>query len=183
LPNGDIEYLGRIDTQVKVRGFRIELGEIEAQLNRHPAVRESSVLLREDAPGDKRLIAYIVAPSETTLTTGELHVFLKEKLPDYMVPAAFVLLEALPLTINGKVDRRSLPEPDTARPDLAEAFVAPRTAEEKALAEIWEKILGVEKVGIHDNFFELGGHSLLATQLISRLRDTFLCRISLAWSV
>jgi amino acid adenylation domain-containing protein len=167
LPNGDIEYLGRIDTQVKVRGFRIELGEIEAQLNRHPAVRESAVLLREDAPGDKRLIAYIVATSETTLTTGELHVFLKEKLPDYMVPAAFVLLEALPLTINGKVDRRSLPEPDTARPDLAFDFVAPRTAEEKALAEIWEKILGVEKVGIRDNFFALGGDSIRSIQVQS----------------
>ncbi|MEG4588311.1 amino acid adenylation domain-containing protein [Microcoleus sp. MOSTC5] len=167
LPNGDIEYLGRIDTQVKLRGFRIELGEIEAQLNRHPAVRESAVLLREDAPGDKRLIAYIVAPSETTLTTGELHVFLKEKLPDYMVPAAFVLLEALPLTVNGKVDRRSLPEPDTARPDLAEAFVAPGTAEEKALAEIWEKILGVEKVGIRDNFFALGGDSIRSIQVQS----------------
>ena len=167
LPNGDIEYLGRIDTQVKVRGFRIELGEIEAQLNRHPAVRESSVLLREDAPGDKRLIAYIVPNSETTLTTGELHVFLKEKLPDYMVPAAFVLLEAFPLTINGKVDRRALPEPDTARPDLAEAFVAPQTAEEKALAEIWEKILGVEKVGIRDNFFALGGDSIRSIQVQS----------------
>ena len=167
LPNGDIEYLGRIDTQVKVRGFRIELGEIEAQLDRHPAVRESSVLLREDAPGDKRLIAYIVANSETTLTTGELHVFLKEKLPDYMVPAAFVLLEALPLTLNGKVDRRSLPEPDTARPDLAEAFVGPGTAEEKALAEIWEKILGVEKVGIRDNFFALGGDSIRSIQVQS----------------
>ena len=167
LPNGDIEYLGRIDTQVKVRGFRIELGEIEAQLNRHPAVRESSVLLREDAPGDKRLIAYIVANSETTLTTGELHVFLKEKLPDYMVPAAFVLLEAFPLTINGKVDRRALPEPDTARPDLAFDFVAPQTAEEKALAEIWEKILGVEKVGIRDNFFALGGDSIRSIQVQS----------------
>ncbi|MEG4068026.1 amino acid adenylation domain-containing protein [Microcoleus sp. Pol11C2] len=160
LPDGNIEYLGRIDSQVKIRGYRIELGEIEAQLNRHPAVRESAVLLREDTPGDKRLIAYIVAASETTLTTGELHVFLKEKLPDYMVPAAFVLLEALPLTVNGKLDRRSLPEPDTARPDLAEAFVAPGTAEEKALAEIWEKILGVEKVGIRDNFFALGGDSI-----------------------
>ena len=167
LPNGDIEYLGRIDTQVKLRGFRIELGEIEVQLNRHPAVRESAVLLREDAPGDKRLIAYIVANSETTLTTGELHVFLKENLPDYMVPAAFVLLEALPLTINGKVDRRSLPSPDTARPDLAEAFVAPGTAEEKALAEIWEKILGVEKVGIRDNFFALGGDSIRSIQVQS----------------
>jgi len=167
LPNGDIEYLGRIDTQVKVRGFRIELGEIEAQLNRHPAVRESVVLLREDAPGDKRLIAYIVANSETTLTTGELHVFLKEKLPDYMVPAAFVLLEALPLTINGKVDRRALPEPDTARADLAFDFVAPQTAEEKALAEIWEKILGVEKVGIRDNFFALGGDSIRSIQVQS----------------
>jgi len=167
LPNGDIEYLGRIDTQVKVRGFRIELGEIEAQLNRHPAVRESSVLLREDAPGDKRLIAYIVANSETTLTTGELHVFLKEKLPDYMVPAAFVLLEALPLTINGKVDRRALPEPDTARPDLAFDFVAPQTAEEKALAEIWDKIIGVEKVGIRDNFFALGGDSIRSIQVQS----------------
>jgi amino acid adenylation domain-containing protein len=167
LPDGNIEYLGRIDNQVKIRGYRIELGEIEAQLNRHPAVRESAVLLREDAPGDKRLIAYIVAASETTLTTGELHVFLKEKLPDYMVPAAFVLLEALPLTINGKLDRRSLPEPDTARPDLVEAFVAPQTAEEKALAEIWEKILGVEKVGIRDNFFALGGDSIRSIQVQS----------------
>jgi amino acid adenylation domain-containing protein len=167
LPDGNIEYLGRIDNQVKIRGYRIELGEIEETLRQHPAVRDAATIARDDGSGNKRLIAYIVAPSETTLTTGELHVFLKEKLPDYMVPAAFVLLEALPLTINGKVDRRSLPEPDTARPDLAFDFVAPGTAEEKALAEIWEKILGVEKVGIRDNFFALGGDSIRSIQVQS----------------
>ena len=167
LPDGNIEYLGRIDNQVKIRGYRIELGEIEETLRQHPAVRDAATIARDDGSGNKRLIGYIVAPSETTLTTGELHVFLKEKLPDYMVPAAFVLLEALPLTINGKLDRRSLPEPDTARPDLAEAFVAPGTAEEKALAEIWEKILGVEKVGIRDNFFALGGDSIRSIQVQS----------------
>jgi aryl carrier-like protein len=168
LPDGNIEYLGRIDNQVKIRGFRIELGEIEALSRSTSRARNGGYSARRCSRSHKRLIAYIVANhSETTLTTGELHVFLKEKLPDYMVPAVFVLLEALPLTINGKVDRRSLPEPDTARPDLAEAFVAPGTAEEKALAEIWEKILGVEKVGIRDNFFALGGDSIRSIQVQS----------------
>ncbi|MEG5038381.1 MULTISPECIES: amino acid adenylation domain-containing protein [unclassified Microcoleus] len=172
LPNGDIEYLGRIDTQVKVRGFRIELGEIEAQLNRHPAVRESAVLLREDAPGDKRLVAYIVAASEPTIAARELRAFLKENLPEYMLPSAFVLLEALPLTPNGKVDRKALRAPDTENFPLNVAF-APRTREEQLLAEIWSQVLGLKQVGIRDNFFELGGHSLLATQLIAKVREAF----------
>ncbi|UNU27128.1 non-ribosomal peptide synthetase [Microcoleus vaginatus] len=172
LPDGNIEFLGRIDHQVKIRGFRIELGEIEGQLNRHPCVRENAVVLREDAPGDKRLVAYIVAPSEPTIAASELRSFLKEKLPEYMLPSAFVLLEALPLTPNGKVDRKALRAPDVERSELNAAF-APRTPEEQLLAEIWSKVLGVKQIGIGDNFFELGGHSLLATQLIAKVREAF----------
>jgi len=172
LSEGNIEFLGRIDHQVKIRGFRIELGEIEGQLNRHPGVRENAVLLREDAPGDKRLVAYIVAASEPTIAASELRAFLKEKLPEYMLPSAFVLLEALPLTPNGKVDRKALRAPDIENLPLNAAF-APRTPEEQLLAEIWSQVLGVKQVGIRDNFFELGGHSLLATQLIAKVREAF----------
>jgi len=172
LSDGNIEFLGRIDHQVKIRGFRIELGEIEGQLKRHPGVRENAVLLREDAPGDKRLVAYIVAASEPAIAASELRAFLKEKLPEYMLPSAFVLLEALPLTPNGKVDRKALRAPDTENFPLNAAF-APRTREEQLLAEIWSQVLGVKQVGIRDNFFELGGHSLLATQLIAKVREAF----------
>jgi amino acid adenylation domain-containing protein len=169
LPDGNIEFLGRGDLQVKIRGFRIELGEIEAALGQHPAVRKTVVLARQDAPGEKRLVAYVVAES----TADELRRFLKDKLPDHMVPAVFVLLDALPLLPNGKIDRRALPAPDRTRPELDKAFVAPRTPTEELLAEIWAQVLDIERVGIHDNFFDLGGHSLLATQTVSRVRDAF----------
>ncbi|UCE20077.1 MAG: amino acid adenylation domain-containing protein [Gemmatimonadota bacterium] len=177
LPDGNIEFLGRMDHQVKIRGFRIELGEIEAVLGQHPAVRGVVVLAREDAPGDKRLVAYIVADQEHRPTIRELRDFLKQKFPDYMAPSVFVTLDSLPLTPNDKVDRRALPVPDQKRPELEKAFVAPRTPLEKTVAGIWSDILGLEKIGVHDNFFELGGHSLLATQLVSRVRDV--CQVEL----
>jgi amino acid adenylation domain-containing protein len=169
LPDGNIEFLGRGDHQVKIRGFRIELGEIEAALGQHPAVRKAVVLAREDAPGEKRLVAYVVAES----TADELRRFLKDKLPDQMVPAVFVLLDTLPLLSNGKIDRRALPAPDRTRPELDKTFMAPRTPTEELLAEIWAQVLDLERVGILDNFFDLGGHSLLATQAVSRMRDAF----------
>ncbi|WP_445627743.1 amino acid adenylation domain-containing protein [Nostoc sp. DSM 114167] len=180
LPNGELEYLGRIDNQVKIRGFRIELGEIEALLASHPAIWESVVIVREDEPGDtctegsrsKRLVAYVVPQTEQSLTVPELRQFLKAKLPEYMMPSAIVLLESLPLTSNGKVDRRALPKPDLDS-TLRELYVAPRTPTEEMLAQIWAQVLKLEQVGIHDNFFELGGHSLLATQLLSRIRNIF----------
>jgi acyl carrier protein len=173
LPDGNIEFLGRIDHQVKVRGFRIEPGEIEAVLGRHPGVRESVVLAREDEPGDRRLVAYVVPKTGEIPIVGGLRRFLAEKLPDYMIPSSFVVLDALPLTPSGKVDRRALPAPDGVRPELEETFAAPRTPIEQALAEIWCCILKLERIGVHDNFFELGGHSLLATQVISRLHEAF----------
>ncbi len=171
LENGELEYLGRVDRQVKIRGFRIELGEIEAVLAQHKDVSESVVLARDD-DGDTRLVAYVVATDGEVLTVSELHGYMKERLPEYMVPSAFVLLDKLPLTANGKVDRRALPAPTGSRPELTQEYVAPRTGIELAIADIWTAVLGVERVGIHDNFFELGGHSLLATQVVSRLRDT-----------
>ena len=173
LPDGTIEFLGRIDHQVKIRGFRVELGEIEAVLTQYPGIQQAVAVACEDAPGDKRLVVYAVPDKETAPTVHALHSFLKQKLPDYMVPSAFVFLDALPLTPNGKVDRRALPIPDGSRPELEEAFVAPRTSIEKAVAGIWAEVLGVERVGANDNFFELGGHSLLATQVMSRVHATF----------
>ncbi len=173
LPDGNLEFLGRVDHQVKIRGYRIELEEIEAVLAQYPAIARVVVLAREDEPGDQRLVAYVVPAQEAMPPTDELRSFLSEKLPEYMVPSAFVLLKELLLTPNGKVDRRALPTPDQARPQLAATFVAPRTPVEERLAEIWIKILRLEQVGIYDNFFDLGGHSLLATQLMSRLRDAF----------
>ncbi|QMS92432.1 NcpA [Nostoc edaphicum CCNP1411] len=171
LPDGNIEYLGRIDNQVKIRGFRIELGEIEATLSQHPHVQASCVIAREDTPGDKRLVGYIVPQPQVTLTISELRSNLKKKLPDYMVPSAIVILESLPLTPNGKIDRRALPAPEPSS-ELLEKYVAPRSPIEEILALIWQQVLKVELVGRHDNFFELGGHSLLATQLISRVRSS-----------
>jgi amino acid adenylation domain-containing protein len=171
-PDGNIEFLGRKDNQIKIRGFRIELGEIEAVLREHPTVREAVVLAREDKPGDKRLVAYIVPYEKPKPTMSELQMFLKENLPDYMIPSVFLRLNTLPLTFSGKVDRRALPIPDYFRLEERGTYIAPRNEVEKAIAAIWQKLLGSDKVGIHDNFFELGGHSLLATQLISRLRDT-----------
>ena len=173
LPDGNIEYLGRIDNQVKIRGFRIELGEIEAVLGQHPAVRENAVIVHEASQSDKRLVAYLVPHQEQVIENTELRGFLSERLPDYMIPSAFVTLEALPLTPNGKIDRRALSQLSVSHEISEEQFVAPRTPEEELLAGIWAEVLGIERVGVHDNFFELGGHSLLATQVMSRIRDTF----------
>ena len=170
LPDGAIEYLGRLDYQVKIRGQRIELGEIEATLDKHAGVGQSVVMAREDTPGDQRLVAYVV-PRQAAPSTEELKEHLSRELPAYMVPSAFVFLEALPLTSSGKVDRKLLPVPE--RSDSKATYVAPRTATEEILAGIWGKVLGLERVGVHDNFFELGGHSLLATRLISRIRGAF----------
>jgi len=174
LPDGNVEFLGRVDHQVKLRGFRIELGEIETVLGRHQAVREAVVLAWEDEPGSKRLVAYVVPTAEhPSSLISELRSSLKESLPEYMVPSAFVTLDALPLTSSGKVDRRALPAPDRARPELGGAYVAPRTLVEEELVRMWAEVLNVERVGVHDNFFDLGGHSLMATQLISRVRATY----------
>ncbi|MEG5035145.1 amino acid adenylation domain-containing protein [Microcoleus sp. AT3-D2] len=180
-PDGNIEYLGRLDHQVKIRGFRIELAEIEAVLNQHPGVSAIAVLAREDEAGNKRLVAYIVPDYKRPPTVTELRNFLKQKLPEYTIPSAFVMLSTLPLTPNGKVDRRALPAPDTARPELEKAFVAPRTPVEEVLAAIWLDILGLDQLGIYDSFFELGGHSLLATQVISRLRSAFQVDVAMRW--
>jgi amino acid adenylation domain-containing protein/non-ribosomal peptide synthase protein (TIGR01720 family) len=169
MPDGDMDFLGRLDHQVKIRGLRIELGEIETVLGQYPLVREAAVLVREDVPGDKRLVAYLVPAGEAP-AVEELRMFLKERLPEYMVPAAFVSLPALPLTPNGKVDRRALPAPEWKE---AEAYVAPRTSTEELLAGIWSEILKIDRVGVRSGFFELGGHSLLATQVISGVRKVF----------
>jgi amino acid adenylation domain-containing protein len=179
LPDGNLEFLGRIDHQVKIRGFRIEPGEIEAVLGQHAAVREAVVLVQQDARGEKRLVAYVAAEQESFHTADDLRSFVRQKLPEYMVPSAFVLLDALPLMPNGKVDRRALPALDPARPHFEKALVAPRTPTEEVLAAIWAESLGIERVGIHDNFFDLGGHSLLATQVVSRMRDAFQVEIPL----
>lgn len=168
LTDGNIEFLGRVDQQVKIHGIRIELGEVEAALGQHPAVRETVVVAREDIPNSKRLVAYVVPNQEQTPTTGELRLFLKQKLPDHMVPSAFIMLDALPLTPNSKVDRRLLPVPDTTRPKLKDIFIAPNTPIEETLANIWEQVLGISQVGVHDNFFDLGGDSLVLLQLVSR---------------
>jgi len=166
LPDGNIEFKGRIDNQVKVRGFRIELGEIEALLSKHPQVREAVVIVREDQPGNKRLTGYVLPYLEPP-TSSALRGFLKERLPEYMVPAAFVIMEAFPLTPNGKVDRKALPAPDGQR-DEDSGFVAPRTPTEETLAAIWSEILRVERVGVGDNFFALGGDSIISIQIIAR---------------
>jgi amino acid adenylation domain-containing protein len=169
--DGELEYLGRADHQVKVRGYRIELGEIEAALRGDAGVKDCVVVAREDAPGDKRLVAYVVGEGEATTDANELRARLQRRLPEYMVPSAFFALEALPLTPNGKVDRRALPAPE-GRPEIT-AFVAPRTPIEEAVAAIWCELLRLDRVGVHDNFFELGGHSLLATRVIARVREVF----------
>ncbi|MBC6435454.1 hypothetical protein FM036_38785, partial [Nostoc sp. HG1] len=161
-------------------GFRIELGEVEAVLSQHSDVQACCVIAREDTPGDtctersrsKRLVAYVVAHQQSTPTISELRQFLKAKLPEYMIPNVFVILESLPLTPSGKVDRRVLPAPDL-HSEITEKYIAPRTPIEEMLAQIWAQVLKVEQVGIYDNFFELGGHSLLATQLVSRIRNIF----------
>ena len=171
--DGQIEFLGRKDDQVKVRGFRIELGEIESALRNHSNVGAAAVVARGGSGGQTLLVAYIVTRNGESLSVTELRDFLKVTLPDYMVPSAFLFLHALPLTPNGKLDRRSLPPPDQQRPKLDGVFLAPRNPVEQTVAEIWAHILGLENVGVDDDFFELGGHSLLAIQVVSRIRDAF----------
>ncbi len=180
LPDGNLQYIGRIDHQVKIRGFRIELGDIEAVLEQHPAVQQTVVIAREDVPGDKRLVAYVVQNPELASTSSELRRLLKEKLPDYMVPAIFVRLDALPLTPNGKVDRHALPVPDQVRQEPEKTFVAPQDELELQLAKIWEQVLGIQPIGVRDNLFELGGHSLLVARLSDLIEKAFNKHLSLA---
>lgn len=173
LHDGNIEFVGRADQQVKVRGFRVELDEIETILDEHPAVGKSAVIARDDDWGVKRLIAYVVPLVDAEPTTSELREYLRGRLPDYMVPASFVTLEKLPLTRNGKIDRKVLAARDDGESLIESEYVAPRTPVEETLAQLWSEVLGVQKIGVHDNFFELGGHSLLATRLLSKARQTF----------
>ena len=171
LADGRIEYMGRMDRQVKIRGFRIEPGEIEAALAELEPVREAVVVDREDTPGHRRLVAYIAPRDGVPLSTPELRKVLQSKLPHYMVPSAFVVLDELPLTAHGKIDRNALQAPGVARLELDKSYTAPRTAVDQVLAHIWQQVLNVERVGIHENFFDLGGHSMLAMQLASRVRE------------
>lgn len=182
LPDGNIEFLGRVDHQVKVRGYRIELGEIETLLSQHPAIEEAVVVARAEQEGDKRLVAYFVPRAEfkdKAPSSSELRNYLKENLPDYMVPGIFMAIDQMPRTPIGKIDRKALPVPDQDRPELAHEYVAPRNPVEQMIADLWAKTIGIEKVGIYDNFFDLGGHSLMATQIISRLRNTYNVEIPL----
>ena len=156
---------------MKLRGYRIEIDEIQAVLIEHAAVRDSVVIIRDDMVGGKRLVAYVVPGDGQAFDVAQLRRHLQDRLPDYMVPSAFVILDAFPLTPNGKIDRQALPEPQKGRSDSAHTYVAPRTAVERAFAEIWGQVLQVDPVGIHDNFFDLGGHSLLMTQVASRVRS------------
>ena len=178
LSDGSVEFLGRVDDQVKIRGFRIEPGEIRAVLAAQEKVRECVVLVREDAPGDARIAAYVVAARGATVSSDDLRAWARSHLPEYMVPSAFVAMRTLPLTPNGKIDRGALPAPD---PGAGDAYVAPRTAAERTVAEIWREVLKVDRVGVADNFFDLGGHSLLLTQVVSRLRRTFETELPIRW--
>ena len=171
LPDGNIEFLGRIDHQVKIRGFRVELGEIEATLGGHPALAQVFVMVREDTPGDRRVVAYVVPKAGQTPTAGDLRSYLKERLPEFMIPAAYVFMNAMPLNPNGKVDRKALPAPAVIPSETEGTYVAPRTEVEQFLAQKWAETLGVPRVGVHDNFFELGGNSLLAAKLTNRLQE------------
>jgi acyl carrier protein len=166
--DGELEFLGRIDEQVKVRGYRVELGEVESVLRQHPQVNEAVVVVREVGASEKQLVAYVVGSG--TQLGPEFREYLKEQLPEYMVPAAFVVLDELPLTASGKVDRRALPAPDASTP-APEELVAPRNELEATLAEIWLDVLRLKRLSVHSNFFDLGGHSLLATQVISRVLE------------
>lgn len=170
--DGAIEFVGRVDNQIKIRGFRVELGEIEQALRNHPRVADCVMVLHEDETADKRLVAYVVPASEPAPTLTELRSFLKTRLPSYMLPSVLETISALPLMPNGKTDRRALPEPRQFRPDALESFVAPRTLTEALLASAWSEALKLERVGVHDNFFELGGHSLLAARVVSNLRHS-----------
>jgi amino acid adenylation domain-containing protein len=180
LPDGNLQFLGRVDHQVKLRGFRIEPGEIEAVLGQHPAVRQAVVLTREDTPGDTRLVAYVVPQQEPPPTSSALRSFLQQKLPGYMVPSAFVLVNALPLTPNGKLDRRALSAPEQTRSQPQDTCMAPQDALELQLTKIWEKVLGITPIGVRENFFELGGHSLLAVRLFAQIKKAFGRQLPLA---
>jgi amino acid adenylation domain-containing protein len=177
--NGNVEFIGRIDHQVKLRGFRIELGEIEAVLAKLPGVSEAVVTVREDTPGDRRLVAYLV-PAGAPPSTSELKALLRAHLPDHMIPSAFVFMEEFPLTPNEKIDRKALPKPDQTRPDLEDNYISPRDQTEEQLCAIWESILSVRPIGMDDNFFDLGGHSLLAVKLFSQIEKTFGRKLPLA---
>jgi amino acid adenylation domain-containing protein len=172
LPDGTLTYVGRADYQVKIRGVRIEPGEIEVLLSNHPDVRTAAVVAREDTPSDKYLVAYVVGKMAPP-STDDLRAYLRARLPEYMVPAAFVAMDELPQTPNGKIDRKALPAPDRGRAAVTRAYVPPQTPTEIQLATIWSEVLGIATIGLHDNFFELGGHSLLATQVVSRVRSVF----------
>ena len=170
LADGNIEYVGRKDQQVKLRGYRIELGEIESVLRQHPGVEQSVVILHEDGVGEKRLVGYVVSKGDGKADVEGIRKYVKERLPEYMVPM-IMMLEAMPLTANGKVDRKGLPAPAGRQTGLE--CLAPRSQSEEMIAGVWRELLEVEKVGVHDNFFDLGGHSLLATRLVSRVRELF----------
>jgi amino acid adenylation domain-containing protein/thioester reductase-like protein len=203
LPNGNIQFIGRVDHQVKIRGYRIELGDIEIALSEYPGVKEAAVVVREDVSSEKRLVAYITSKSSCTaigqmlkpcathtnsaaqskvpgVLTPQIRLFLKEKLPEYMVPSAFVLMEAMPLTPNGKIDRRALPAPSQERPELTEVFVLPRNPIEEQLANLWSQVLDIRPIGIHDNFFDLGGQSLLVAKMVSQVEETFQLELPLS---
>jgi hypothetical protein len=170
LADGNLQFMGRIDHQVKIRGFRIELGEIESVLASYGLVKDAVVVDRDGIDGDKQLVAYVVPEVVgVPLKDESLREYLRESLPDYMVPSIFILLESLPLTPNGKVDRKALPSPDLST--LTVHYVAPETDTERRLCEVWQRLLGVERVGVNDNFFRLGGHSLLAMRLVSEIRS------------
>jgi len=171
LPDGTLEFLGRRDSQVKLHGTRIELGEIEATLAQHPQVKQAAVLLRQDPRGNRRLVAYLVPIQDPPPSPNELRSFLAQRLPDSLVPSAFVVRDAFPMTLSGKVDRRALPTPDTLRTQQDSAFLGPRTNAERILVTIWQQVLGVERVGVNDNFFELGGDSIMSIQIIARATD------------
>ena len=170
-PDGEIEFLGRIDEQVKVRGHRIEVGEIEAALISHPQVREAVVIAREEDKGEKRLVAYVVASEQVRASVSELREYLKERVPEALVPSAIVVLDELPKTVSGKIDRKALPALDRSRPDLRESYTEPRTELEIYIAEMWQEILGIDKVGVHDDFFELGGDSIRGAIFINKLQE------------
>jgi len=180
LPDGRIDFLGRIDHQVKIRGYRIELGEIEAVLNEYPSVKTCVVVARAEADDDKRLVAYIVARAGEEPSYLDLRSFLRVRLLEHMIPSAFVLLDEMPLTPNGKINRRALPAPEVSRPELEQRYVAPRDDIEVALVDLWQEVLGINEVGVSDNFFDLGGHSLKATRLLAKVRSIFRTQLPLS---
>jgi amino acid adenylation domain-containing protein len=178
--DGILEYLGRVDNQVKVRGYRIELGEIEATLASDPRVKSCAVLVREDEPGNKQLVGYVVPREGKAPTAEDLQQFVKQKLPEYMAPSQFVFLDSIPLTTNGKVDRKALPAPTYGNVSEGKDFAAPRSETEKAIADIWSKLMKLERIGIHDDFFDFGGHSLMAMKMVSQIEERFGVSLPLA---